>query len=157
MVERGLIKSMSIRIDVAAEQRRRRHVEVVHASLLAVDFVVFPADPGAAVLSVTPAERMTPAEREVQALFDRYLADGGPQCVDVVAAASQEGVAALDVLGDVVAPLRVPSAVAPGVNVTANRQVQPVRVESRGGEGGLSFPPMTRLRPVPPRFIEAVT
>ena len=106
LLRKGRLRGVSI---YAATNEFHRGVsgQLTRGTLVAVDVVRTPADETAAIGNATEARQLSVGQRRTQQLLDEYIAnDANPLGSDLLRAASQMGVAALDVLAPIVAPLR---------------------------------------------------
>lgn len=104
-VASGEVRSVSI-FARANEFFRGAEGRLVQGTLVSVDLVPAGADEKAHLTRLVAGADLTPAQREVQARFDRYLADpASPLGVDLFARAARRGNGALEPLRSVVAPL----------------------------------------------------
>lgn len=89
------------------EFHRGLNGRLVNGVLLSVDLVDVGMDDEALVTSVVAADKLTPAQRQVQKNLDRYLADArNPSAIDMRASVERSGATAFDALAPVVSPLR---------------------------------------------------
>lgn len=106
-VQKGTLRSTSIYAHLQ-DFHRGPSGRMVKGVLIAVDLCPTGADPQAKLTRITGGVDLTPAQREVQHRFDRYLADPlSLRGLDFLAACELRGAGAeaLDPLGPVVSPL----------------------------------------------------